>query len=143
MKKTKTYYRFMSLNEFSKLTAGCILESDNKFKTFRTDSEGFCFLAEKTEIDGLNGCYFFDPLSCLEFLSGIVSKDILVKFETKLELTESCGVYADPTTDEWGDTIDIKEYCISKYDIETMKPVAYTMDTDRWIKNKKWYLCNY
>lgn len=78
-------YRYMSINEFLKLMSGEKLTNTNKFSMNRTDSEGFCFLGEETAYqhgyDHDEGQILtYDALSCLKFLKGIVSDEILVEF---------------------------------------------------------------
>lgn len=101
-------YRWMSNEEFDKLTAGVPMINTNKFINCRTDSAGFCFLPEKVEFDSLpSGDWSADPEHCVwdpasayEFLNGIVSDDVLVEFEVSEEARERLhkgyGVYCDP-----------------------------------------------
>ena len=125
-------YRYMSNKEFNKVTAGVTLVNNNSFKGNKTNSKGFCFLPEKvsfysyaqeTEVT-------LTAQECYEFLEGIVSRDVLVEFETEEELEESSGVYADPLTDEWGANIVIDELCTITYDRDTFIPKRYCIPGD-------------
>lgn len=135
-------YRFMSIEELNKLLAGVELVNESKHKGSRTSSEGFCFLPSLTVVmvDDYSEKYLtedgyepkrvcFAPHKCLSFLSGIVSEDALVEFETtpNSHIKTSWGTYADPTTDEWGAYIDIVEYCSPSYSRETLTPVKYAL----------------
>ena len=134
------YYRYMSAKEFNLLTAGCKLVHTGKFHA-RTISNGFCFLGEKTNFsvwdeDGEEINFTYTPEQCLLYLEGIVSDDVLVEFESEMELTKSWGTYADPTCISGYDgTIDPAEYCIKEYDREIMRPVRYCVGDN-------WYQCN-
>ena len=110
-------YRFMSMAEFSKLTAGVPLVSHNSHAGKRTSSHGFCFMAAESRDEA-----FWN----YGFLDGIVSKDVLVEFEADLSLLmESVGTYADPNSDDWFATIDKIEYCTDAYDRDVLRPTAY------------------
>lgn len=108
-------YRYMSINEFLKLMSGEKLTNINKFSMNRTDSEGFCFLGEETAYqqgyDHEEGQILtYDALSCLHFLKGIVSDEVLVEFNPSesaiKKLHEGTGIYSDPQGD-YGDLICI------------------------------------
>lgn len=80
-------YRYMSLVEMSKLSAGIEIIGKRYFDC-RTESAGICFLGENTEINSWDEwehkytTAHFDPIQCSCFLNGIVSRDgILVEFE--------------------------------------------------------------
>lgn len=109
-----SYFRFMSMNEFQKLTSGMTLSHcKNSFKA-RTESVGFCFL---------NSVEFSVEYSHM-FLVGIVSDDVVVEFECNTELTESVGIYANPCGNYY-DIMTVKEYCVRSYSRDTMKPIRY------------------
>lgn len=122
-------YRYMSEREFYDLWNGIPLASNQcTTRKSRTSSEGFCFLGEVTDFVTTYGeKVSFTPEACLRFLAGIVSKDVLVELEV-LEpeiLTEGFGIYADPTTDGWDDTICIREYSTLEYSSAELEPVRY------------------
>lgn len=127
------YYRFMSLNEMSKLSAGMDIVGKRHYDC-RTNSVGVCFLGEKT-VD--NNEHEYSPIECYEFLSGIVSDEVLVEFESSLELKTSYGIYADPYG-MYEDLISITEYNHTMYNRETMKPLRYAM-VDNYSSNWAWY----
>lgn len=132
-------YRYMSRKEFDAVWNGeeLINDMDHGARRAKTNSVGFCFLGE--EGDGNP----YSPIDSYQFLSGIVSDDILVEFEVLDEssLTESWGVYADPCWNHWDDTIIVKEYCTTRYSSETLKPLRYTPDVgfDICEKDVHWY----
>lgn len=133
------FYRFMSEREFIKMSAGCPMTNNNPHSNRRTASVGFCFLGEKTEDDNGN---VYTPESCIEFLSGIVSSDILVEFEGNEDvLNESYGVYANPMTSDWDDFITIPEYCTCEYDREMLVPTRYAIPGKRY-HEYEWYSFN-
>lgn len=134
-------YRYMSFEEFSRLTSGCILKNDNHFHRALSGSIGFCFLGEETKVEGINGTYEFDTIDAYNFLQGIVSSDILVELEvSSQELQEAEGIYADPTTDDWYARVAITEYSTMEYDRDRFQPLRYTVDVG--VRNRKkitWY----
>ena len=140
----KKFYRYMSLAEMQKLTSGMELIHKGRFHA-RTDSEGFCFLSEKTKASSLHdeNEYVFSPEECYDFLGGIVSSDVLVEFEANddVSFTESYGIYADPMTDGWDDFIEATEYCIPSYSLDTLKPIRYAMFRGSW-NTFDWYPWN-
>lgn len=117
------FYRYMSMKEFQKMSAGCDIFGKNSFKA-RTNSEGVCFLGENTLVDDRD----FSPIQCYIFLNGIVSSDILVEFEAAdgVELEEAFGIYADPYGDYY-DCMSITEYNLPMYNRDIMRPVRYCM----------------
>lgn len=136
-------YRYMSEQEFAKITAGVTIQSNNHFNDYATDSCGICFLPEEnifwSEI--LEQRVHFTPEECFQFLTGIISRNaILVEFEvdTRLtNLTKSFGIYADPFTDSWDYLIKIDELCTNTYDIDTFIPTRYCFGGEN-----KWYNVN-
>ena len=120
-------FRFMSKKEFDKLLNGEDLINNKEHQGF-TNSVGFCFMEGKEA----------DAEYSYEFLSGIVSREICVLFETNEKLNESYGIYADPYG-SFFDSITRDEYCIKKYNKETIKPIKYcdNFDSRSW-ENKKW-----
>lgn len=140
-------YRYMSINEFLKLMSGEKLTNTNKFSMNRTDSEGFCFLGEETAYqhgyDHDEGQILtYDALSCLQFLKGIVSDEILVEFNPSesaiKKLHEGTGIYSDPQGD-YGDLICITEYSTTEYDKDAFNPnriVAFPGIKDKYSFSK-------
>lgn len=124
-------YRYMSMTEFTKMSAGCDI-TGRRYHKARTESEGVCFLSEKTHADGIT----YTPEQCLSFLAGIVTNDILVEFETEEVLQECHAIYADPQGDYY-DIIVITEYCVPSYNRETFRPVRYAMVD--YSNNADWY----
>lgn len=122
-------YRYMSWKEFADVTAHIPLVSDNHTCSIsRTNSEGFCFLPESvTFTNSFGDSVTLSPVDCYDFLSGIVSDEVLVEFQVlKPEiLAEGFGVYADPTSGGWYDRISIKEYSTPEYSDEELEPVRY------------------
>lgn len=137
----------MSINEFLKLMSGEKLTNTNKFSMNRTDSEGFCFLGEETAFqhgyDHEEGQILtYDALSCLQFLKGIVSDEILVEFNPSesaiKKLHEGTGIYSDPQGD-YGDLICITEYSTTEYDKDAFNPnriVAFPGIEDKYSFSK-------
>lgn len=140
-------YRYMSINEFLKLMSGEKLTNTNKFSMNRTDSEGFCFFGEETAFqhgyDHEEGQILtYDALSCLQFLKGIVSDEILVEFNPSesaiKKLHEGTGIYSDPQGD-YGDLICITEYSTTEYDKDAFNPnriVAFPGIEDKYSFSK-------
>ena len=111
-------FRFMSKNEFNNLLNGEDLINNTKHKGF-TKSIGFCFMkGEEIEAE-----YSY------QFLSGVVSDEICVLFETNEKLNKSYGIYANPYG-HFFDTITEDEYCIKKYNKQTIKPIKYCDNFD-------------
>lgn len=141
----KKVYRYMSLDEFSKLTAGLEIENKNQFGNCKTFSNGFCFLSRNIITEYITESYYethaeqelirkiYDPVFAYNFLSGIVSNEILVEFEVSPEsnLTKSIGTYARPFSDDWDATMTIREYCTVKYNRNTLIPTRYTLDFEK------------
>ena len=119
-------FRFMSKEEFRKLVNGEELEK-NKGHDGKTNSIGFCFM--KDDI-------YNNPEYAYEYLSGIVSKDICVKFETEIELKKGYGIYADPYGSFFS-TITQIEYSITKYNNRDFKILEFAipasgLDDEEW-----------
>jgi hypothetical protein len=125
----------MSFKEFELLTAGVTLTSDCKTTSkSNTSSNGFCFFGNDTG---------YKPERFYEFMSGIVSRDLFVKFEIDnyTVLKKGWGRYANPDTMDWDDFITVNEYSIKEYDRELIKPVGYSYpSTSR--SDIKWYNVN-
>lgn len=124
-------FRFMSMKEFRTMDAYVPMVHPKHHFSARTSSKGFCFLASED----------WDARFALQFLSGIVSADVCVEFEVDEKyLTESCGIYADPHSDVWGDTMCITEYCTPTYSREIFKPTRYSFPT--YGREVEWFSYN-
>lgn len=115
-------FRFMSKKEFDKLINGEKLINNTKHDG-RTNSEGFCFM------EG-------DPELAFDFLSGVVSEDICVVFETEKELKETYGIYADPYG-SFFETITEDELCTNTYNKDDFKIIKMAIP-DIW-EEWNWY----
>lgn len=118
-------FRYMSKKEFEKLINGEKLVN-NKCHSLdgHTNSVGFCFMDVEDN----------EPTFAYEFLSGIVSDDICVVFETKKKLTKSYGVYADPYGSFFATTTE-DEYCTKEYSLEDFKIIKMAIPNfreDKW-----------
>lgn len=129
-------YRYMSNNEFNMLTAGCIISGAKSIcNSCKTTSNGVCFIADNTDVDGVD----FDALKCYDFLSGIVSNEVLVCMDIpEYKLNIGYGVYAHPFGGFF-DTVTIKEYYIDEYSINDATIIAYNVDFDNYTNRNKWY----
>lgn len=136
-------YRYMSMKEFQLLSAGCELENKNTFKKCLTNSEGFCFLGEKTKFV-INDTeeVTFSAQECRMFLNGIVSDDILVEFEVAdtTGLKEGFGVYASPY--DYEELIRIDEYSVMSYNRDKFVPIRYGMPVPFSYTKCDWYNFN-
>ena len=130
----------MSMREFTKMNSGCPMTNLSTFGCCRTSSKGFCFLPEEVVcIEKFGDRYVTKPEKAWEFLSGIVSDDILVEFEAPEEcLQKTNGIYADPLGDYY-DRILVEELCTSEYDRDTFIPLRYAMVR---YGNATWYAYN-
>lgn len=115
-------FRFMSKKEFNKLINGEKLINNTKHKG-NTNSEGFCFM------EG-------NPEWAFEFLSGVVSEDICVVFETDKKLKKTYGIYADPCG-SFFETITKDELCTNTYNKDDFKiiKIAIPDNYEEW----NWY----
>lgn len=139
-------YRYMSMEEFNAMSIGMDIVGINDFSANATTSTGVCFLGENTHFEIIldNGEVIgrdYSPEACYAFLNGIVSNDVLVEFVTTdaVTVTPSTGKYANPCSGIWDDTIIITEYCMPKYNRDTLIPVAYTVDVDSSSTDWTWF----
>ena len=129
------FYRFMSMREFVRMMNGGTIDGRHNHMA-RTTSHGICFLGEFVQTDykapaigGWQWCgVSCSPADAFEFLSGIVSKDIIVEFEADpANFTESVGVYAVP--EEWGANWDslmtTQEFTVPSYNRENCVPLRF------------------
>lgn len=144
-------YRYMSKEEFQKMSSGMPMVPRRGHFAARTVSKGFCFLGEKTTFEASRwdeDCNFdgyetviFTPEKCLAFLNGIVDADILVEFEAEeTEIAKSWGTYSNPIDQE--DTMDIIEYCTPTYDRDRFVPLRYAIPHDACPNQFNWYPFN-
>lgn len=84
----------------------------------------------------------YDALSCLQFLKGIVSDEILVEFNPSesaiKKLHQGTGIYSDPQGD-YGDLICITEFSTTEYDKDAFNPnriVAFPGIKDKYSFSK-------
>ena len=122
-------YRYMRTYELKRYLRGDTLESDtNHFENYRTNSNGFCFLGEETVFEACDGnTHTYSPSKCLEFLTGIVSEDILACFYIPDDMvSESNGTYADPFGQD-DEEITIKEYNVNQYSKQTCQLLKLTI----------------
>ena len=118
----------MSKQEFEKLMNGEKLFNKKRHKG-RTGSTGFCFMQYKG---------YEDIRYSYEYLSGIVTDDIVVVFETnKKNIKESWGIYADPYG-SFFDTITETEYCTTQYSKDTFKILKYGVNIAEYSLDIKW-----
>ena len=144
-------YRYMSLNEFNKMAAGCEIIGRKSFRAY-TESKGICFLpesvrfeSESVDWDTLESEFqevCFSPADCLRFLSGIVTDEVLVEFEAaEGYLSESRAFSSDPVNLDPDATIEITELCAPSYNRNIFQPLRYGF-VDRWTGGAEWYYFN-
>ena len=117
-------FRFMSIAELKKLLNKEELSNNTKHEA-HTNSVGFCFMKYKET-----------PEEAYEYLSGIVSNDVCVVFETNKRLKKTYGIYADPIG-SFFDTITKDEYCINKYSLKDFKILQ--LAKPKYSNSWKWY----
>ena len=141
-------YRYMSFKEFNTMILGIPVVHKKRAFRARTNSYGFCFLPETTEFSVYSEYsnerhdFSYNAEQCYEFLSGIVSEDILVEFEVLNEsiLFEGYGVYADPTyISGWDGRICIIEYSTPQYDWTTLRPLRAKIPERDWGTKNEWF----
>jgi len=129
-------YRYMSVEEFVKMSLGMDMQAYNfHFDQRASNSEGFCFIGERTFGKSQNGkTYEFTPEETLLFLSGIVNDEILVEFEVddEIEIKSGYGKYANPYEYE---TMQITEYSLMKYNKNMVRPVRYILNPRKTLNN--------
>ena len=125
-------YRYMSLKEFSKMSAGCDIVG-KVFHAAHTTGHGVFFLPETCG---------YAPERFLDFLSGIVTSDVMVEFEVNCPYDDSYGTYADPDNWDWYSTITVHEVCVEKYNRDEMIPVRYYIPDDYFGNHGTWYPFN-
>ena len=139
-------YRWMSIKEFQKVTAGCDITPIRRNHKYKTTGAGIFFLPEdyfRTWLSEDGTDYVSkqpSPEFSIHFLSGIVTTDVLVEFDICCPVEEAQGVYANPYTDEWYDYIVVDELCIPFYNQETMIPLRYFISES--FHKGTWYVLN-
>ena len=117
-------YRYMSFKEYEDVIKGKPMVNTNSFEGKRTNSKGFCFLGEKTQVEVYDEKIMdYSPLECFEFLKGIVSKEILVEFEVVPEfeknLKHGYGGYTNQYTFQG---MIIREFSVERYNKDVCVP---------------------
>lgn len=127
--------RFMSSIEFEKLMNGDVLENtiDHYTQGRHTNSIGFCFMARNSSPYFEDDEIISDLMWFYSFMSGIVSDDYVVVFESgDTELKKGYGIYAAPGG-EFFDTMRETEYSIKSYDRTTLKPLYWLCGCDDYL----------
>ena len=141
-------YRYMSMQELVRLSAGMDLVNANEHRYSKTNSNGFCFLPEVLDIheigghsnaDGSAHSYEAPATYAGLFLSGIVSEDVLVEFEASdmSMFQKGYGIYADPQSSYYDDLLRITEYSTRFYNRDVLKPLRYCIPKMQC--QEKWY----
>jgi len=131
-------YRYMSINEFTKMSTGKTMEPYHKeFVGYETESKGFCFISESTPVDYNNNTYELTPIESLNFLKNIVCEEILVEFETTddIEYNEGKAQYANPISEYNQEDMEIIEFSCDKYNKYTLIPKRYILNPSEYIYN--------
>ena len=122
-------YRYMSSREFSKLTAGCpIYYRTGTCKHSNTSSNGICFQYDISDNFARES---------LDWLIGIVSDDVLVKFVVSDNVFDkyfvrSSGLYAYDDPEGVVPCIARPECYTRMYNSELCIPVAYNVGDKVW-----------
>ena len=115
----------MSRKEFDDLIAGKVLNNDTDWSSgiSKTDSKGFCFFPVGEQYD--------TPERRLSYVSGVVSLDRAVIFETSQPLEKTYGMYRNPDEKLSESLFDIlftppkmirqDEYCTTSYSEQMMR----------------------
>jgi len=124
----------MSIEEFLKMSKGLDMKPYNvsHYNLEITNSEGFCFIGEKTIGESENGeSFVFDPEESFSFLGPTVNDDILVEFEAPddINIKEGYGKYHNPHD---GAIMTINEYSLMEYNKDIIKPVRFILCPNRW-----------
>lgn len=139
-------YRWMSIGEFQKYSAGIDITPISKHSKSNTTGEGIFFLPSsylKYEIEEAEYVKTQpSPEFSLRFLSGIVSLDnILVEFDEEngtIDFSEEFGVYADPFDADWSAAIYVNELTARKYNRESLPATRYYIPGKNW-NDGIWY----
>lgn len=103
-------HRFCSQEGFDRYMRGELLVNEKDHSKFsKSTSIGFCWFWE-------------EPWYAIEYLSGIVNRDICITVETDSKnVTESMGYYWGEDGPDW-----FPEYCCTSYDNERFRLVEAT-----------------
>ena len=123
-------YRYMGITELMRFLRGNIIQSYNY--------DDIHFLSEKTKVylnkNDSSDMEEFDPVTCLEFMEGIVTKDILCKFEAKEDLVRpKLARYANPYMASpymRDDRCNIIEYTCDTYNNKDFKLISLKIITN-------------
>ena len=115
-------FRVMSRAEYKKYCAGKKLYQLTDHSDYaRSQSQGFCFM-DMADVK---------PQEAFDFLSGIVTRELLCVFEckdlAKAGLIESSGLYYAYPENRWR-----REYCTKGYSKDTLKLIRCT-DIHKWL----------
>lgn len=163
------FYRYMGMDEFSKLTRGEeLVNLENFAETKNSTAVGFCFLPEWTAASGYiedicSGCceeawYELDAVEMHSVLNTTFMFDqedfkILVEFEGDKNLfCKSKASYVNPFSPTLDSGIFVEELCVTKYNRDILRPIRYAI-ADEWgvegsrrfendIENVMWYEVN-
>lgn len=124
------FYRYMSQIEFNKY-----LNYQTIYPTGGWNCNGICFLSEKTKvISWKNNIFYLSPIECLDFLTGIVTEEVLCKFEINKDIiTPQLSTYADYN---WEHDLNydynnpetlctVKEYILPYYNYHNVTLLSY------------------
>ena len=145
-KMSNYYIRFMSNGEYSKLIMGLELENEREHSRHaNSESKGFCFLPVDTvrEVYGRPsyGTWLTWVMHAWDIVGGVASDAVAVVFRDEgANLKESSGIYADLMSDDWNDTMEVREVCTTSYDKYDMVPV-FVADgfRDNWFEyDREW-----
>lgn len=103
-------HRFCSQEEFDRYMRGELLVNEKDHSKFsKSTSIGFCW-------------FWKEPWYAIEYLSGIVNRDICITVETDSKnVTESMGYYLGEDGPDW-----FPEYCCTSYDNKRFRLVEAT-----------------
>lgn len=118
-------YRFMGITELMRFLRGDTIQSHNY--------DDIHFLPEKVKVylnkNDNSKMEEWEPISCLEFMEGIVTKDILCKFEAKEDLVRpKLARYASPYMLD--DGCNIIEYTCDTYNNKDFKLISLKIITN-------------
>ncbi|MFR2774847.1 MAG: hypothetical protein ACLTBR_03340 [Anaerostipes sp.] len=136
------FYRYMSLEEFDKLTRGEeLVNLENFAETKNSTAVGFCFLPEWTIASGYAEDVYTDEYeemwyeldavemhSVLNTTSIFDEEKILVEFEGDKNLFhKSEASYVNPFTQTLDSGISVEELCATRYNRDILRPIRYAM----------------
>ena len=135
-------YRYMSTDEFHRFNCGMVITGKDHRRKYRTSSVGVCFLGEQVNgydegsCEPLPACH---PRDCYQFLSGIVSDELLVCLEIDEQVISlSDARYAAPFGG-WGDYIRVEEFTVPEYSLDTARLISYEWVSKGWRQKESVY----